>query len=126
MKKFVIISIATTLAASMCVLASATVAADVATGPTQVAGEKLDSGLGNLPHYSQWADKTGKIQVAGEKQDNGLGDLPHYSQWADPTGKNPLQARVAAPASGKKQAGASVHRDGKQAQQLAVQVSQHQ
>ena len=29
-----------------------------------VAGEKLDSGLGELPHYSQWADNTGKLRSA--------------------------------------------------------------
>jgi hypothetical protein len=32
------------------------------------------------------------VRVAGEKLDSGLGELPHYSKWADPTGKNPLQA----------------------------------
>lgn len=59
-----------------------------------VAGQKLDSGLGDLPHYSQWADKTGKTPLraatTGEKLDSGLGDLPHYSKWADPTGKTPM------------------------------------
>lgn len=33
------------------------------------------------------------VQVAGEKVDSGLGDLPHYSKWADPTGKNPTLAK---------------------------------
>jgi hypothetical protein len=33
--------------------------------------------------------------VPGEKVDSGLGDLPHYSQWADPTGKTPMQPRAA-------------------------------
>jgi len=27
-----------------------------------VAGENLDSGLGKLPHCSQWADNTGKLR----------------------------------------------------------------
>jgi hypothetical protein len=36
------------------------------------------------------------VQVAGEKVDSGLGDLPHYSKWADPTGKNPTQAKASA------------------------------
>lgn len=61
---------------------------------TAVLGEKQDSGLGELPHYSQWADKTGKdpmrASTAGEKLDNGLGDLPHYSKWVDKSGKNPM------------------------------------
>ncbi|MFN7087670.1 MAG: hypothetical protein ACK4N4_13755 [Burkholderiales bacterium] len=54
-----------------------------------VAGEKLDSGLGKLPHYSRWAKHaelrkfaTLAASVPGEKLDNGLGELPHYSQWA--------------------------------------------
>ena len=34
--------------------------------------------------------------VAGQKIDSGLGELPHYRLWADPSGKNPLgQASVA-------------------------------
>ena len=36
------------------------------------------------------------VQVAGEKVDSGLGELPHYSKWADTTGKNPIQAKAAA------------------------------
>lgn len=69
-----------------------------AAGPatTPVAGQKLDSGLGELPHYSKWADPTGRqplqATVAGEKLDSGLGDLPHYSKWADPSGRQPLRA----------------------------------
>jgi hypothetical protein len=59
-----------------------------------VAGEKLDSGLGELPAYAQWTDPTGRQPVSqrvpGEKQDSGLGELPHYSKWKDPTGKNPM------------------------------------
>lgn len=56
--------------------------------------QKIDSGLGDLPHYSQWVDKTGRkpmgTRVPGESLDNGLGELPHYSQWVDKTGRNPL------------------------------------
>lgn len=53
----------------------------------RVVGEKLDSGLGKLPHYREWRDpwKTaapkvvGRINpVLGEKLDSGLGDLPRY------------------------------------------------
>jgi hypothetical protein len=59
-----------------------------------VAGQKLDSGLGSLPHYSQWIDKSGAdpigARVLGESIDNGLGDLPHYSQWRDRTGRDPM------------------------------------
>lgn len=57
--------------------------------PLAHAGEKLDSGLGKLPHYSQWAKhpETAKLfaaasSVPGESLDSGLGELPHYSQWA--------------------------------------------
>jgi hypothetical protein len=28
--------------------------------------------------------------VAGQKIDSGLGELPHYRLWADPSGKNPM------------------------------------
>lgn len=32
----------------------------VANTSHRVAGEKLDSGLGELPHYREWADNTGR------------------------------------------------------------------
>lgn len=61
---------------------------------TVVQGEKQDSGLGDLPHYSKWLDKSGKdpmrASTEGEKLDNGLGNLPHYSKWVDKSGKNPM------------------------------------
>jgi hypothetical protein len=91
----------------MCLLCASAMATEALPAPVRVAGEKLDSGLGELPHYSKWGTK-----VAGEKLDSGLGELPHYSKWADPTGKNPLHA--AAP----------VQRDGTQPQRATVQVSQ--
>jgi hypothetical protein len=67
-------------------------------GPAvHVAGEKLDSGLGSLPHYSKWADPTGRnpmgSRVAGESLDDGVGELPHYSKWVDKTGRDPLGRR---------------------------------
>jgi len=58
-----------------------------------VAGEKLDSGLGSLPHYSRWADPSGRVVAAalpGESLDSGLGELPHYRLWIDRSGKNPM------------------------------------
>jgi hypothetical protein len=67
--------------------------------PVPIAGEKLDSGLGELPHYSKWDDRTGRQpmrhRVIGESLDDGLGDLPHYSQWVDPTGRDPLGRALA-------------------------------
>ena len=30
------------------------------------------------------------VHVQGEKIDSGLGELPHYRDWKDPTGKAPL------------------------------------
>lgn len=64
-------------------------------GPdTAVPGQKIDSGLGELPHYSKWADPSGRHpmghRVLGESLDDGLGELPHYSKWVDPTGRDPL------------------------------------
>ena len=81
-------SVAAALAVSLSVLVA------TAATPVHVSGEKVDSGLGDLPHYSLWADPSGKapMQATGEKVDSGLGDLPHYSLWADPSGKTPLQA----------------------------------
>ncbi len=52
-----------------------------------VPGEKIDSGLGQLPHYRDWPASmkapapriVGRINpVHGEKLDSGLGDLPPY------------------------------------------------
>ena len=47
-----------------------------------VPGEKIDSGLGELPRYGQ---------VVGQKVDSGLGELPHYRDWADKTGRAPVR-----------------------------------
>ncbi|MFO1219241.1 MAG: hypothetical protein U1E89_12770 [Burkholderiaceae bacterium] len=59
-----------------------------------VIGEKLDNGLGDLPPYAQWDDKTGRMpmrhRVLGESIDDGLGELPHYSKWLDRTGRDPM------------------------------------
>lgn len=32
--------------------------------------------------------------LANQKIDDGLGDLPHYSRWIDPTGRDPLGREV--------------------------------
>lgn len=61
---------------------------------TAVIGEKLDSGLGELPPYASWDDKYGRVpvqhRVAGESIDDGLGELPHYSHWLDRSGRDPM------------------------------------
>ena len=57
MKNFLFLSAGAALA--VVVLANAAVA-DADTVPVRIAGEKVDSGLGELPHYSQWADPSGK------------------------------------------------------------------
>jgi hypothetical protein len=57
-----------------------------------VLGEKLDSGLGEMPVYRR---------VVGEKVDSGLGELPHYRHWSDKTGKAPLQPQLLATAERK-------------------------
>lgn len=77
-----------------------------ASGVTQhVAGEKLDSGLGELPHYREWAHNpaTRKLtatdvatRVPGEKLDSGLGVLPHYREWAHHAATRQLAATDAA------------------------------
>lgn len=59
-----------------------------------VIGEKQDSGLGDLPPYASWDDKSGRVpvrhRVAGESLDDGLGELPHYSKWLDRSGRDPM------------------------------------
>lgn len=67
-----------------------------------VAGEKLDSGLGKLPHYRHWAKHPATkglvalaSRVPGEKLDSGLGELPPYREWA----KHPSTSKLAALAS---------------------------
>lgn len=64
-----------------------------------IEGEKLDSGLGELPPYSQWLDKSGReplsARVAGESLDDGLGELPPYSMWLDKTGRDPMRRAAA-------------------------------
>lgn len=71
-----------------------------------VIGEKIDSGLGELPPYASWDDKTGRqpmrYRVAGESLDNGLGALPHYSQWRDRSGRDPMARGVLSAGLGKR------------------------
>lgn len=81
MKAIVSVSLATLLAGG---LASTSVLAETsARASTPATGQKLDSGLGELPHYRYWADKSGKnplaARIAGEKLDSGLGDIAPYS-----------------------------------------------
>jgi hypothetical protein len=77
----------------MLVLATTAVSLIAATAAA-TEGQKLDNGLGDLPPYSQWQDKSGRApvgaRVAGESLDNGLGELPHYAQWLDKTGREPM------------------------------------
>lgn len=41
----------------------------------QVAGQSLDDGVGDLPHYAHWSDPSGKtrVNIPGETLDSGLG-----------------------------------------------------
>ncbi len=79
------------LATTLLLLAAGPAQSDAGASAT---GQKLDSGLGDLPHYLKWSDPSGRHptghRVAGESLDSGLGELPHYSKWADPTGRDPL------------------------------------
>ena len=81
MKSFQLIALAAVVAGSLSVVQAA--AAEVDSSRNQVQGQKIDSGLGDLPHYRHWADKSGKnvvtSRVAGEKLDSGLGDIVPYS-----------------------------------------------
>ncbi len=68
-----------------------------------VVGEKQDSGLGSLPHYSKWtlswAGKPTPVvsaRLEGESLDDWLGELPHYRLWVDRSGKDPMGTNTAA------------------------------
>ena len=72
MNKFTALSVAASLAVSFASLSTVAVAAERSAAPAnQVSGEKVDSGLGDLPHYSKWADPTGKNPVQGKAQAKG-------------------------------------------------------
>jgi len=84
-------SFAIAAVAALCALSSLPVLS-AGPSPAPLAGEKIDSGLGALPHYSRWADPRGRViasAVPGESLDDGLGQLPHYRTWVDRSGKNP-------------------------------------
>jgi len=55
----------------------------LADGTVPTPAAKIDSGLGTLPHYSQWREPW-VYATPAEKIDSGLGSLPHYSQWHEP------------------------------------------
>ncbi len=77
------------------VLAVAVASSFAAQGPrTPVPGEKVDSGLGALPHYRDWAKHAETRHlvaranaVPGEKLDSGLGELKPYPQWTHNAGR---------------------------------------
>jgi hypothetical protein len=98
--RFAMLAAATTL-----VLALPMAQAQVAQAQP-VIGEKIDSGLGTLPPYASWDDKTGhqpmRHRVAGESLDDGLGTLPPYSQWLDRSGRNPMGRGQLSAALGKR------------------------
>ena len=80
-RKIVFVAAATIFASA---IASAANPASV-----RIQGEKLDTGLGELPHYREWAQyphlrgMTAVVnRVQGEKLDSGLGELPPYREWA--------------------------------------------
>ena len=61
MKKTSLNLVAVALASSALLpLGAAALAGKAAPMAPTVVGEKLDSGLGELPHYREWKDKTGK------------------------------------------------------------------
>jgi hypothetical protein len=70
-----------------------------------VPGAKIDSGLGELPHYRNWVDPTGRAPmgsmrtasvVPAGKIDSGLGELPHYRDWVDASGRMPTRSMLTA------------------------------
>ena len=47
----------------------------------------LDSGLGDMKSAGAYANA---YYVAGESLDSGLGELPAYALWKDKSGRNPM------------------------------------
>jgi len=60
---------------------SSVAAAEPLPGEFQVPAAKVDSGLGELPHVSQWQGMPWLHAIPAPKIDSGLGDLQHASQW---------------------------------------------
>ena len=89
----------TSLYLTLCAAALFLAAGPALSAPETVLGQKVDSGLGGLPHYSKWADPTGRLpmghRVLGESLDDGLGELLHYSKWVDSSGRDSLGRRAA-------------------------------
>ena len=83
-----------TMAAGAALVLALTPAMAQAPQVNTVIGEKQDNGLGDLPPYASWDDKSGRVpvrhRVAGESIDDGLGELPHYSKWLDRSGRDPM------------------------------------
>jgi hypothetical protein len=81
MRKVVALPLANCIAVSLLAFAFSATSAEQAANA--VIGQKLDSGLGQLPHYSKWTDPSGKspmqVHVLGEKLDSGLGELPRFA-----------------------------------------------
>ena len=65
-----------TAACAATTLFTATAIAAEKRAPVQVSGEKLDSGLGDLPHYRDWSDKTGKNVVGKQAQRTKKAETP--------------------------------------------------
>jgi hypothetical protein len=76
MKHLTKTALATAFVASAVLLAGCQRADTFVVASNQVTGQKLDSGLGELPHYRDWTDPTGKsldkpvIRVAGADKRN--------------------------------------------------------
>ena len=89
------------LAGAVCAALNLTsaLASDTSAARSLGAGQKLDSGLGDLPHYLFWADMSGRNvtaqRVVGEKVDSGLGDIVPFSLGKDglPKGIDVAQRR---------------------------------
>jgi len=57
--------------------------AAMADGAVPTPAASIDSGLGDLPHYSQWREPW-LYAMPAEKVDSGLGTLPPYAEWREP------------------------------------------
>ena len=55
------------LAAALPLQATTALATDAASASATLSGQKIDSGLGELPHYRLWADSSGKNPMALQK-----------------------------------------------------------
>lgn len=79
------------LASALPLQATTALATDAASASATLAGQKIDSGLGDLPHYRLWADPSGKSPIASQN----AAKAEKAPRNADAKAASPAPTRVA-------------------------------